>query len=80
MLKRELHSKPKFSMFCAQTLNYQLFFFFNKKKAICILKQIVWEFKHGITISVDPVVLSCWSKCTKYCFDQYLKMLALPKP
>ena len=62
LIKEELHPKPKLSMFCALSQNYQHFFFENWYK---FLKQFVWETKIW-EISGSQSVLY-WSKCAKYC-------------
>ena len=40
------------------------------KNNICTLKQIVQGTQNSIENLVDQVVLSYWSKQSKYCFDQ----------
>ena len=49
----ELHLKPKLSMFCKLSQNYQHFL----KNNINILKQIVWATQNGIKILIGQVVL-----------------------
>ena len=59
-IKGELNPKPKLSMFCVLSHNYQYFL-----KYMIILKQFIWELKTCIKISVGQVFFELVIKMCK---------------